>query len=59
MKKQKNMEDKELIEEFAICTDEDVLNGNKFCFCCSEYCPFYKLVTKEEYDIFWDNYDNE
>lgn len=53
------MEDKELIEEFAICTDEDVLNGNKFCFCCSEYCPFYKLVTKEEYDIFWNNYDNE
>lgn len=53
------MEDKELIEEYAICTDKEVLDGNKFCFYCFKNCPFYKLVTKEEYDIFWDNHDNE
>ena len=51
--------DEDTTKKYAICTDEEVLDGNKFCFSCSQFCPFYKLVTKEEYDIFWNNYDNE
>ena len=32
----------------GICTDEAVLNGCKFCFCCLPTCPHYKLVLIDE-----------
>lgn len=41
---------------FGTCTDEAVLKGYKFCFCCVPSCPYYKLVTKEE--LQWKNKKN-
>ena len=42
-------------KKYLICEDEDVMKGNKFCFCCSEYCPCCREVSKEEFE----NYYNE
>ena len=35
-------------ETIGVCTDEAVLNGYKFCFCCLPTCPHYKLVLTDE-----------
>lgn len=39
-------------KKIMVCTDPDVLSGNKFCFCCTEFCPSCVLMTEEEYKFF-------
>lgn len=57
--KKKKEKNNNLHEEYYLCTNKDVLDMNKFCFSCSEVCPFRKRVSKEEYDNFWEAYDYE
>lgn len=37
------------IESFVVCEDPDVINGDKFCFCCFPNCLYRRVVSKEEY----------
>lgn len=46
------MENIEDNKKIMVCTDPDVLNGNKFCFCCIRNCKHCVLMTKEEYIAF-------
>lgn len=42
----------EVYKEIRACTDPDVLNGHKFCFCCVPTCRFMKVMSADEFDEF-------
>jgi hypothetical protein len=41
----------EVMKEFRMCCDPDVLRGNKFCFCCIPSCKYCRIVSEEEFEL--------
>lgn len=38
--------------KYFICTDEQVLNGDKYCQKCDERCPYCRLVGEKKFNEF-------
>ena len=39
------------VKEFVVCENPDVLNGNRYCFCCFPNCIYRRIVSKNEIAI--------
>lgn len=39
------------VKEFVVCENPDVLNGNRYCFCCFPNCIYRRIVSENEIAI--------
>lgn len=44
--------------KYFICTDEQVLNGDKYCQKCDERCPYCRLVGEKKFNEFIEERKN-